>query len=116
MSYNDTWEAQDERATGIIQRYLSDNILLSIDTKDSAKQLYNAIVKRYNETNMVTTAFHALTTLVSMKYDSVPSSKSMSDHIATFLSSSNQLTSLGYPLPEDLLPLLLLRSIPDNKD
>jgi len=116
ISYNDTWEARDERATGIIQRYLSDNILLSIGNKNSAKELYDAIVKRYNETNTVTTAFHALSTLVSMKYDNAPSSKSMSDHIAAFLSSNNRLTSLGYPFPEDLLPLLLLKSILDNED
>ena len=74
---------------GIIQHYLSDNILLSIGNKDSVKELYDAIVKRYNETNVVTTAFHTLTTLVSLKYKGPPFAKSMSEHIATFLGSNN---------------------------
>jgi hypothetical protein len=83
-SYSNTWEARNEKATGLIQCYLSDSILLSIGNKDTAKELYDAIVRRYNETNVVTTAFHALTDLVSLKYVGPPSAKSMSEHTASF--------------------------------
>ena len=94
-TYNDTWDVRDEKATGIIQWYLSDNILLSIGSKASAKELYDAIVKRYNETNVVTTAFHTLANLVSLKYELPPSPKSMSEHTASFLAHSNRLSMLG---------------------
>jgi hypothetical protein len=52
---------------------MSDSILLSIGTKEVAKELYDAIVRRYNETNVVTTAFHALGDLISLKYEGTPS-------------------------------------------
>jgi hypothetical protein len=115
-SYSDTWEAQNKKATSLIQRYLSDSILLSIRNKDTAKELYDAIVRQYNETNVITMAFHALTDLVSLKYAGPLSAKSMSKHTASFHTNNNCLTSLGYKFHDDLLPLLLLKSIPDDEN
>jgi gag-polypeptide of LTR copia-type len=114
--YSDTWEARNEKALGLIQCYMSNSILLSIGTKEVAKELYDAIVRRYNETNVVTTAFHALGDLISLKYEGTPSAKTMSEHTAKFLASKNRLTTLGYTLHDDLLPLLLLKSVPDDEN
>jgi hypothetical protein len=116
ISYSDMWEARDEKATGLIQRFLSNSILLSIRNKKSAKELYDSIVRRYNEMNVITTTFHALSDLISLKYKGSPSTKSMSEHTASFYTLNNCLTSLGYQFHEDLLLLLLLKSVPDNEN
>lgn len=102
---------------GLIEESISNAILLSLGTKSSSKELLDALTTRYNKTNVVSTAYSAFNTLISLCYTALPpSSSTMSNHISEFLSMSNRLVTLGFPFPKKLLPLLLLNMVPNNEN
>ncbi|KAI0740361.1 hypothetical protein C8Q76DRAFT_607912, partial [Earliella scabrosa] len=85
------WNVRAEKALGIIVDHISDAIALKYEHLDKAKDLFDAIVKEYQDTNVGVSAFYAWVSLANARWDGT---SSMSDHIGTLTAANRKLTAL----------------------
>ncbi|KAJ7856016.1 hypothetical protein B0H13DRAFT_2577121, partial [Mycena leptocephala] len=64
----DPWRVRDARARGIIHKFLSDSILMSVAHLKGAKETWDAIVAMHEKVNVGATAFFTLTSLLEKRW------------------------------------------------
>ncbi|KAF6747945.1 hypothetical protein DFP72DRAFT_821097, partial [Ephemerocybe angulata] len=63
------WNVRNERALGLILESVSNAIALELDSHDTAKAAYDAVVKKYEKTNVGSTAFSTLLELIDLRWN-----------------------------------------------
>ncbi|KAF6744092.1 hypothetical protein DFP72DRAFT_826415, partial [Ephemerocybe angulata] len=75
------WNVRNERALGLILESVSNAIALELDSHETAKDAFDAVVKKYEKTNIGSTAFSTLLELIDLRWTGATP---FSDHISDF--------------------------------
>ncbi|KAJ2911698.1 hypothetical protein MD484_g8716, partial [Candolleomyces efflorescens] len=109
----ESWDIKNQRAIGIIIGHVNDAIALELDalTDNTARQLYDYVVEKFEKTNAGSTAFGTILELLELKWDGT---SDFADHIGKFTQLTSKLASLKQPLSELFKSYFFLRSLPSS--
>ena len=108
----DKWNRANKMCKLTILRSMSDAVKGGIPSKDSASELLTAIDERFQVNEKAETSM-LLDALYGMKYEM---SMNIREYIMKMIEIAAKLTALQMPLGDDLLVLLILKSLPVEFD
>uniref|UniRef100_D8PM88 Uncharacterized protein n=1 Tax=Schizophyllum commune (strain H4-8 / FGSC 9210) TaxID=578458 RepID=D8PM88_SCHCM len=119
VARRETWSWRNARALSTIREHLSNDIALELHEYQHASELWEKLVEKFKQTNTSEMAVTELIKIFRAKLadgdDGDVSREAMSAHIHRVRQSVTQLATLGYPLNANLVPLILLTSLPSSE-
>lgn len=107
----DTWKIRNQKAHGTLMDTLSDNVALDFADAIHAKELWDAIITRFEKTNIGSRAFYTYVALMQTKWDG---SRDIAEHISKICTLNCTLTAMKKPVEDKFLAFLLLFSLPSD--
>ncbi|KAJ7659315.1 hypothetical protein DFH06DRAFT_989643, partial [Mycena polygramma] len=87
----DSFRVREARARGIIHKFISDSILMSVAHISGAKETWDEIIKTHEKVNVGATAFFTLLSMLDTKWDST---SDFDLHIAKIRTGNLRMTSM----------------------
>ncbi|KZV59267.1 hypothetical protein PENSPDRAFT_595766 [Peniophora sp. CONT] len=119
VTFKDSPAERNSRALGLIFEYLSDELQMDYDEAELAGTLWVKLRQRFEEQNRGDAAMTTLTDLFRTKLAVGDNSKvdhaAMETHVTAIKGYLNRLKRLKYGLADDLEPLILLSTLPDDE-
>jgi hypothetical protein len=112
VSSAETFLEKDERAKGILMKYISDRLVLQLAHLTSAKAVFDEIVRIHETQNAGIRAFLLFTELTTTSWD--PATTTIEDHVSKLRNASARLTAMGRPVSDEFLAFFLLASLPQD--
>ena len=106
------WQECDEKAHGIIQLRISDALLMKTCSYSSAKELFDALVKLH-ETSNISSAFYLFKQLFSSTWDGT---SAVSEHISSLQTVEAHLAGMKILVESKILSFILLNSLPKTPE
>uniref|UniRef100_D8PM80 Uncharacterized protein n=1 Tax=Schizophyllum commune (strain H4-8 / FGSC 9210) TaxID=578458 RepID=D8PM80_SCHCM len=119
VARRETWSWRNARALSTIREHLSNDIALELHEYQHASELWEKLVEKFEQTNTSEMAVTELIKIFRAKLADADegdvSCEAMSAHIHRVRQLVTQLATLGYPLNANLVPLILLASLPSSE-
>ncbi|KAJ7461309.1 hypothetical protein B0H11DRAFT_1736178, partial [Mycena galericulata] len=88
----DSFRVRDDRARGIIHKFISDSILISVGHLKGAKETWDFIVAAHEKVNVAATAFFTLVSMLDTKWDGT---SDFDAHVAKIRTGNLRLTGMS---------------------
>jgi hypothetical protein len=106
----DRWDIRDAKAHGIIVNRINNRLALQFASKPTAKELFDAIVKEHENTNIGVSTFYTFVDMMNLHWDGT---SSVSEHISSLSAANAKLVAMKKGFDDKFLAFLLLHSLPE---
>ncbi|KAJ7450266.1 hypothetical protein B0H11DRAFT_1695599, partial [Mycena galericulata] len=101
----------DDRARGIIHKFISDSILISVGHLKGAKETWDFIVAAHEKVNVAATVFFTLVSMLDTKWDGT---SDFDAHVAKIRTGNLRLTGMSRGVDDEFQAWILLKSLPET--
>ena len=107
---DEKWRKLHRKAVGTIRQWVDDSVFHHVSKETDAEELWKILESLFEKKTAAKKAF-LIKEMVNMKFDD---DTSVAVHLNNFQNVTNQLSTMGMKVDDELLALLLLGTLPDS--